>query len=154
MSLKSVGYLLLTFRTGYVLSNNKSVLMNTTRPLEVIYFFAFPSQTIKDGIIYTFLAIDDYSEFLMLLGTSNVLNSESITESIINFTQHKDFLAYHKGEPFTLYLPFDKNEIKNNHLYDELLKPLNGKMEYDLNLVVRKSKPVVDSFFEMLKKQG
>ena len=63
----------------------------TTKPLERIYLTAFAKETIEDGLIYTFLALDDYSEYLFMLGVESVLNEQTLLNSIINLLNKKEF---------------------------------------------------------------
>jgi len=114
----------------------------TTRPLERIYITAFGKETIEDGIVYTFLALDDYSEYLFMLGTERVLNEKTLLNNITNLLNKKDFCK-NLTNKFTLILPFG-NDIKNE--IDTIISSYNGNVIFDEKLVSKKFKPVFKVF--------
>lgn len=117
--------------------------MKTTRPLEIIYFYIFPSQTKDEGTVYTFIALDDYSEFLFFLGTESNIDELSIINNIIRLTQNKDFAGRFNNKPLTLMLPFEKGVVPHD-LITEVLKIFKCSVVYDPDTVSEKMKPVVD----------
>ena len=110
----------------------------TTKPLERIYLTAFGKETIEDGIVYTFLALDDYSEYLFMLGTERVLNEQTLLNNIINLLNKKEFYQNLNGK-FTLVLPFG-DDIKNE--ISTILSPYNGSVIFNNKFVSAKFKPV------------
>ncbi|WP_406845112.1 hypothetical protein [Flavobacterium soyae] len=119
--------------------------MKTNRPLELVYFFTFSTQTAEDGIVYTFIALDDFSDFIFLLGTETDLTERSIIDNIIALTQNKDFTNRFENKPMTLMLPFEKDTVPHG-LVTEILKFFNGSAVYDPDTVFEKIKPVMDAF--------
>jgi hypothetical protein len=120
--------------------------MKTTKPLELVYFSVFPTPTKDEGTVYTFIALDDYSEFLFLIGTETDLNERSIVDNIIRFTQNKDFAGRYDNKPFTLMLPFEKDSIPHD-LVTDILKLLHGSVIYDQETVSKKIQPVLNAVF-------
>lgn len=124
--------------------------MKTTRPLELVYFFLFPTQTKDKGTVYTFIALDDYSEFLFFLGTETDLNERSIIDNIIAFTQNKDFAGRFENKPLTLMLPFEKGTVPHD-LVTDVLKLFKGSAVYDPETVLKKMQPVLETAFGVSK---
>lgn len=120
--------------------------MKTTRPLELVYFYVFPTPTRDKGTVYTFIALDDYSEFLFLIGTETKLNERSIVDNIIRFTQNKDFAGRYDNKSFTMMLPFEKDTIPHD-LVTDVLKVFKGSVTYDQETVLKKMQPVLDAAF-------
>lgn len=120
--------------------------MKTTRPLELVYFFLFPTQTADKGTVYTFIALDDYSQFLFFLGIETDLSERSIIDNIIAFTQNKDFAGRFDNKPLTLMLPFEKGTIPHD-LVADILKVFKGTVVYDPDTVFEKMQPVLNDTF-------
>ena len=119
--------------------------MKTTRPLERIYLAVLPIKTEVDGTVFNFLALDDFSKYVIGLDTIKVLDTLTITEQVAHLTKHQDFKNAYNNLPFTLVLPFDKDPNLDTHL-QEALKPFDHTIIYDQQLVFENIKPVLESF--------
>lgn len=124
--------------------------MKTTRPLEIIYFYIFPTQTKDEGTVYTFIALDDYSQFLFFLGTETELNELTIVNHIIGLTQDEKFAGRFENKPLTLMLPFDKGAVPHD-LITEVLKLFKGKVVYDPDTVFENIEPILNAVFSNSK---
>lgn len=120
--------------------------MKTTRPLELIYFAVFPTQTKDEGIVYTFVALDDYSQFLIFLGMEKDISELTIINKIMALTQDKDFARRYQNKPLTLMLPFEEGTVPHD-LITEVLKIFKGKVIYDQDTVLEKTRPVLEVAF-------
>jgi hypothetical protein len=120
--------------------------MKTTRPLEIIYFYIFPTQTKDKGTVYSFVALDDYSQFLFFLGLEDELNELTIVNHIIGFTQNKDFAGHFENKPITLMLPFEKETVPHD-LVTDILKLFKGSVVYDPDTVYKNIEPVLKGAF-------
>ena len=120
--------------------------MKTTRPLEVVYFYIFPTQTKDKGTVYTFVALDDYSQFLFFLGMEDELNELTIVNHIIGLTQNKDFAGRFENKPLTLMLPFEKETVPHD-LVTDILKLFKGSVVYDPDTVYKNIEPVLKGAF-------
>lgn len=120
--------------------------MKTTRPLEVVYFYIFPTQTKDKGTVYTFVALDDYSQFLFFLGMEAELNELTIVNHIIGLTQNKDFAGRFEDKPLTLMLPFEKETVPHD-LVTDVLKLFKGRIVYDPDTVYKNIEPILKGAF-------
>jgi hypothetical protein len=119
--------------------------MKTTRPLELIYFSFLPTPTKDAGLVYTFFALDDFSQFVFFLGIDTELTESSIVHNVISLTQNEDFKKVFKNQPFELMLPIEKSEVMHNLLTD-VLKMFNGSITYNKETVTSKTKDFVKQF--------
>ena len=120
--------------------------MKTTRPLELVYFYIFPTQTKDEGTVYTFVALDDYSEFLFFLGIETDISELKIVNHIIGLTQSKDFAGRFENKPLTLMLPFEEGTVPHD-LVSDVLKIFKGTVVYDPDTVSKKMQPVLSTAF-------
>ncbi|MGV9004448.1 hypothetical protein [Flavobacterium sp.] len=116
--------------------------MKTTRSLELIYFSFLPTPTKDAGVVYTFFTLDDFSQFVFLLGIDTELTEFSIVLNLISLTQNEDFNKVFKNEPFVIMLPFEKSEIMHN-LLTEVLTKFNGSITYNEETVTNKTKSFI-----------
>lgn len=120
--------------------------MKTTRPLEIVYFYIFPTQTRDKGTVFTFVVLDDYSQFIFFLGTETDISELTIVNQIIGFTQNKDFAGRFENKPFTLMLPFEKDSIPHDLIVD-VLKLFKATVVYDPDTVFDNVEPVLNTAF-------
>lgn len=117
-------------------------MKKTTRPLERVYLTAFGNDTVDDGVIYTFIALDDFSEVLFMLGVEKALNEQAVLNNVINLVNKEDFYQ-RLTDKFTLVLPFG-NTIEDT--IDTVISTYNGNVIFDEKLVSKKFKPVFKAF--------
>lgn len=121
--------------------------MTSTRPKELIYFQFMPSQTIEDGVIVTYYAIDDFSQFAFVLGATNEFNFDSLLLHIKKLMQHKDFKKL-PIEPFTLMCSCGQEveqEIK------AIIEPYKGRVVFDVDTVIEKTQHFIKSLNEYME---
>jgi len=122
--------------------------MTASRPLQIVYLSAFYAPVEKEGDMYVFFALDEYSQFFFQLGIVPEINEQNIVNNIIQFTQNEDFVRVFKKEPFTLIVPFEL-DTPAQMLLKEVLQHFNAKVEYNQELVFEKTKPVLNSIFNI-----
>ena len=117
-----------------------------SRPCEVVCLLPVPINTIKDGIVYLFMAVDVESEFVFGADAERGDDIEYLLKHIQRLMNNSDFNR-HSGQPFTLVL----------HQYEEyrsqieaLIKPKDGTLVFDSMYVAEIMAPVIESFAKSL----
>lgn len=114
-------------------------MTKTTRPLERIYLTVISTDTEDDGTIFTFLAIDDFSKYLFLLGVDKTFTEQIIFDNITKLMNHKDF-GHRLTDKFTLVMPFGEHIEKQ---INSIINSYKGSLIFDAKLVNRKIQPVL-----------
>jgi len=123
-------------------------MYKATRPFEYICFYPVEIPTRDEGDVYTFVAVDVYSRYLMITGTEKDRSNNTVLKHIRLLTEHKDFVK-HKGEKFTLVVHAFRDIVED---IDRIIEPLNGKVIIDDSFVTEIITPVIEHLFESFDK--
>ncbi len=115
--------------------------MNATRPKEIVYLHYFSTQVVE-GIVHSFFAMDDFSEFVFSLGHAQQITEDTILKSIKKLMKDKNFKSSPK-KPFTLVISIGE-EIESK--IRALIQPYKGKLVFDKKTVTNKTQHFINSF--------
>lgn len=120
------------------------MILKASRPLEYVCFYPAEFSTVKDGDVYSFLAVDVFSGFVFMTGTERERTDATVLKHVRLLMEDKDFKKHrHKG--FTLV--FHKyEEIKPDIL--SVIAPFGGCMLMDDAAVAEVVAPVLGSIFK------
>lgn len=111
--------------------------MKTNRSCQLVYLNFLPSQT-QNGLAFTFYAIDDFSQYAFFLDVTEHLNEHILFEQLKKLVQHEDF---NTSLPFTI-MAVAGIELEKD--IQDFLKPLNGSITFDTEIVIAKTQSFVD----------
>ncbi|PHS07164.1 MAG: hypothetical protein COA88_09210 [Kordia sp.] len=118
-------------------------MIKTNKPFELIYFSVFPTQTVE-GMIYTYIAVDDYSTFTFVTGIEHDVTPELLSKHIDILMHHKDFKKPTKSK-FTIMIPYDQDVNIESKVLD-VIKPFNGELVFNQKEVVKNTLPIINAF--------
>ena len=119
--------------------------LKAKKPRELVYIHYFISD-LQEGTVYTFFAMDDYSEVLFEYALTPDLSQESCLSVITKLLSDKEFKRF--SNHFKLIVSFGEQYIP---LMNQLTKPLNGEVLFSNTVAKQKLYPV---FKELDKKGG
>ncbi len=124
----------------------KTIFPTPKRPGEYIAFAVLPMNTIKDGQVFMYMAVDAFSKFAYHLGVDRNDNPETILKYIYLLTEDPQFRLY-RDKGFTLV--FDKHEEMTDRI-NHIISGVKGNILMDKsynNFIIT---PVLKSFFDFL----
>ncbi|MGB6038176.1 MAG: hypothetical protein WBG42_18005, partial [Cryomorphaceae bacterium] len=131
--------------TGLQGQKSLLVMIQASRPKEVLYFFHIPVDT-QQGKAYFFNATDAYSEYVIDLGTAQSLDEDIVVSHIKKLMKHKDFKRSPK-KPFTLVCGIGEDYGQRIRA---VLLPEKGKLVLD-NMAVEQNTKGFAEFFNKKK---
>ena len=125
-------------------------MKNPTQPHEIIYISAFAVETEKDGVIFTFMALDGFSEFLfppVTCGEFKVFEDmvKVVVDILNNINAFYKPTTHPKGKTYIVDLPEDLVEIMQGAVMKD------DTVIYDIELARKMLKPVFDGFDDFNK---
>lgn len=120
-----------------------------TRPREIVYMEYIPFPTEKDGIIFTFFAIDDYTEYAIMIGQTKEISDDVYLDMIELLMNHEKFRLH--DHPFELVLAFGGYMAER---IGEKIKPHGGTPTFDEQRVDQGFKPFLQSFMDFQKRNS
>lgn len=112
-------------------------LTKTNRALEIVYF-ACVDIPVKEGRLYMFLAIDDYSTAVFNLNSSLELNDKVCVSAIEDFLTRDEVKKTAHG--IHMVVPF--NELLRSDI-EQLLAPFTGQVSFSVDVVNRVTEPLI-----------
>jgi hypothetical protein len=122
--------------------------MEATRPLQYVCLFQAEIPTKEDGDIYTYLAVDVFTDFVFITGFEKDRSPRNILNHTRFLLQHPDFKAalQELGQFTLVYHKFAQiaDQIK------AIIEPAGGSLRIDDAMVTRVVTPVLKHLFEYL----
>ncbi len=109
----------------------------------------FPTRT-EEGMIYNFIAVDDYSKFTFITGIEHDITPELLSKHIDILMHHKDFKKPAKSK-FTIMIQYEQDVNIESKVLD-VIKPFNGELVFNQIEVVKHTLPVIKAFNEFTNK--
>ncbi len=124
------------------------MILEASKPCEVISLFPADLSPKDDGSLMIYIALDSFSEFLFDLGSTKGNTDSNLLNSIKKLMENEDFNRYNHS--FTLVL----------HKYEQLrpkieaiIKPYGGTFVVNDSYVDKKMTPILNDMFKHLAKK-
>jgi hypothetical protein len=120
------------------------MIPKSTRPREIIYFFFLPIQTIDKGVVYCFMAQDDFSQYVFSLGIEQVISKDVFLRQIKVLLLDEKFKQPNQL-PFRIVVQSAAKEIEKEIIV--LIKDKNGSVIFDDDLLEKNISDFAEDFY-------
>lgn len=125
--------------------------LKATRPLEYICLVPVGIPTQKDGTIYTFIAVDAFSKYVIVAGDEKENSHKTILKNIKSLLGHTDFIRQRKKvKSFTLVLD---SYLELAEEITEIIQPFGGSVIFDESYITEIVDPVIEDLFSTVNRK-